>query len=142
MVDISAETINRMLYGPEFTPPVSVYEFEYQICFRTIQHLPALMDDMEARVNDRIKGLTMPELARAEEEMRSRVGGASFSSTPRVEGYITWAIVSLEFSTLITLPPATEATPPDPLSTTVATTTIIEVPEAAPPQTVVPDSGA
>ncbi|MCD9560507.1 hypothetical protein HAX54_019202, partial [Datura stramonium] len=31
MVDISAETINRMLYGPDFTPPVNIGEFEYRM---------------------------------------------------------------------------------------------------------------
>ncbi|MCD7451261.1 hypothetical protein HAX54_010476, partial [Datura stramonium] len=38
MVDISAETINRMLYGPDFMPPVNIVEFEYWMRERQNQH--------------------------------------------------------------------------------------------------------
>ncbi|MCD9645762.1 hypothetical protein HAX54_034947 [Datura stramonium] len=38
MVDISTEPINRMLYGPYFTPLASVAEFEYRMKMRHDQH--------------------------------------------------------------------------------------------------------
>ncbi|MCE3052497.1 hypothetical protein HAX54_052766 [Datura stramonium] len=76
------------------------------------KNLHACIYDMEARVIDRLKDLTVPDLLRVEEEMRieemrARVGGASSSSAPRVEGHVTRATVSLESQTLVTLSPAT-----------------------------------
>ncbi|MCD7457018.1 hypothetical protein HAX54_033913 [Datura stramonium] len=52
--------------------------------------------------------------------MLARVGGASSSSAPRVEGHVTRATIDSESMTLIITPPATEAATPDPSSVTTA----------------------
>ncbi|MCD9646280.1 hypothetical protein HAX54_036001, partial [Datura stramonium] len=59
--------------------------------------------------------------------MRARIGGASFSLAPRVEGHVIGSTVSSESQTLITPPQATMAASPDPLSTTVSTDATVDV---------------
>ncbi|MCD7473210.1 hypothetical protein HAX54_014867 [Datura stramonium] len=130
------------------------------------KNLHARIDDMEARVNDRMKSLTMPDLARfedSEEDVpfiylfgeqpketgkfpRDSAGDGAKSHKKKhkkeIEAHATGATVSLESQTLITQPPAAEATVPNTLSALVTAGVADEVPEATSPYTVVPDSGA
>ncbi|MCD7459801.1 hypothetical protein HAX54_041999 [Datura stramonium] len=114
MVDILEKTINRMLYGPDFTPSGASSELGVKVFIehgsdyhqgencravkkadkqdkqlklfaeqlglfinRSVttylepyKHFHARMDDMEARVNDRLKDLTLLESARVAVELK------------------------------------------------------------------------
>ncbi|MCE3049524.1 hypothetical protein HAX54_045094 [Datura stramonium] len=99
------------------------------------KHLHTRMDDMEARGNDRLKDLIVSELERFVAELKKAQDDVLKLQKER-------AIVSLESPILITPPLATETAPPDPLSATVTTDATLKVHREAPPQTVIPNSGA
>ncbi|MCD7466418.1 hypothetical protein HAX54_003115 [Datura stramonium] len=124
-------------------------------------NLHAQIDDMEARLNKRLKDLTAPDLAKFAvelkkaqddilklqieedmrlEEMQAHVGGASSFLAPRAIGQAIGVVASSESQTLLTPSPASKVVHVDMLSAPVTTNTTVYIPRVTTPQPFVSDS--
>ncbi|MCD7455029.1 hypothetical protein HAX54_026812 [Datura stramonium] len=120
--ELVGEATERELVDQAITSALELYK-----------HLHAHMDDMEARVNDRLKDLIVPKL------QGLQVSGASSSSAPPVERHVTGATIHSESTALATPLSAIEAAPHDPVTVIASTEATAYSSGVIPPQTTMPD---